>query len=118
MDYTVCKSPRRWIKDIPFVIVADSAFATHTIAHACKKFNGALVSRMRLDARIFNFPNQNKKRKERALLVAKRCPLFTDYLTDSTIAWEKIGVNWYGGKEKNSMVCIWNSSSSDSMGIN
>ena len=93
------KAIRRWIKDVPFVIVADSAFACHVIAHTCVNANGALISRMRMDARIFNFPDQNKKRKGRPLLVGKRCPLFTDYLMDTTITWEKIAVHWYGGKE-------------------
>lgn len=94
----------RWIKDVPFVIVADSAFACHSIAHACAKANGALISKMRMDARIFNFPDQNKKRKGRPLLVGKRCPLFTDYLIDPMVSWEKIIVNWYGGKEKELLI--------------
>lgn len=95
---------KTWVKDIPFVIVADNAFACHAIAHACANSKGALISRMRMDARIFNFPDQNKKRKGRPLLVGKRCPLFTDYLMDQTINWEKIVVNWYGGKEKELLI--------------
>lgn len=96
---------RRWLKeDTRFVIVADHAFACHAIAHACAKVNGALVSRMRMDARIFDFPTQNKKRKGRPLLVGKRCPLFSNYLTDSATTWEKVTVNWYGGNEKELMI--------------
>lgn len=98
------KAIQRWVKGIPFVIVGDSAFACHAIAHACVNANGNLVSRMRMDARIFNFPNQNKRRKGRPLLVGKRCPLFSDYLNDTTIAWETIVVNWYGGKEKELLI--------------
>lgn len=93
-----------WVKGVPFVIVADSAFACHAIAHACVNVGGALVSRMRMDARIFNFPDQNIKRRGRPLLVGKRCPLFSHYLEDTTIAWEKIVVNWYGGKEKELLI--------------
>lgn len=94
----------RWTKDVPFVIVADSAFACHAIAHTCAKTNGALISRMRMDARIFNFPDQNKKKRGRPLLVGKRCPLFTDYLSDPMVTWEKILVQWYGGKEKEVLI--------------
>lgn len=93
-----------WVKGLPFVIVADSAFACHAIAHACVNVGGTLVSRMRMDARIFNFPDLNKKRKGRPLLVGKRCPLFTHYLEDATITWQKIVVNWYGGKEKELLI--------------
>lgn len=99
------KTIRKWLKNnIRFVIVADIAFASHKIAHACASVNGALVSRMRMDARIFNFPDQNKKRKGRPLLVGKRCPLFTDYLDDPATVWEKIIVDWYGGRKKELLI--------------
>jgi hypothetical protein len=93
-----------WLKNTPFIIVADSAFACHAIAHACVKAQGALVSRMRMDARIFHFPDPNKKRKGRPLLVGKRCPLFSDYLKSNDVIWESLVVNWYGGKEKQLLV--------------
>lgn len=96
---------RKWLKkDIRFVIVADVAFACHKIAHTCADLNGALISRMRMDARIFNFPDQNKKRKGRPLLVGKRCPLFTDYLKDTSIPWKETLVKWYGGKTKRLLI--------------
>lgn len=94
---------RKWLKSsIRFVIVADKAFACHKIAHTCANMGGALVSRMRMDARIFNFPEQ--KKKGRSLLVGKRCPLFSDYLKDSNIPWEEKEVNWYGGKTKKLLI--------------
>ncbi|MGH9857828.1 MAG: IS701 family transposase [Acidobacteriota bacterium] len=96
---------RRWLKkEIKFVIVADVAFACHKIAHACAKANGSLISRLRMDARIFNFPDSNKKRRGRPLLVGKRCPLFTDYLKDPTVVWEEMEVNWYGGGRKKLLI--------------
>lgn len=96
---------RKWLKSsIRFVIVADVAFACHKVAHACAKMNGALISRMRMDARIFNFPDPNKKRKGRPLLVGKRCPLFSDYLNDPTIIWKEAEVNWYGGSKKRLLI--------------
>jgi hypothetical protein len=54
-DWTLqlIKIIRKWLKQsIKFVIVADVAFACHKIAHACANMGGALVSRMRMDARI------------------------------------------------------------------
>lgn len=96
---------RKWLKkEIPFVIVADVAFASHKIAHACAKFNGALVSRLRMDARIFNFPDHSKKRRGRPLLVGKRCPLFSDYLKDPSLVWQEVEVDWYGGCRKKLLV--------------
>ncbi len=106
-DWTVqlIKTLRKWIKpSIRFVIVADVAFACHKIAHTCAEMGGALVSKMRMDARIFHFPEARKKRRGRPSLVGKRCPLFSEYLLDSTIVWKEVNVSWYGGKKKNLLI--------------
>lgn len=96
---------RRWLgKGMKFVIVADVAFACYKIGHICVKTNGALISRLRLDARVFNFPPLEKKRKGRPLLVGKRYPLFTDYLKDSTLVWQEVEVEWYGGGRKKLLI--------------
>jgi len=96
---------RRWLgKGIRFVIVADVAFACYKIGHICVKMNGALISRLRLDARIFNFPPAEKRRRGRPLLVGKRFPLFTDYLKDPTLIWQEVEVEWYGGKRKKLLI--------------
>lgn len=95
------KTIGKWLgKELMFVVVADVAFACHKIAHACAKNHGALISRLRMDARIFYFPNSNKKRRGRPFLVGKRCPLFTDYLNDPLLVWREVEVNSYGGKRK------------------
>lgn len=97
---------KKWVKkDMPFVLVADVAFASHKIAHACAKTGGALISRLRMDARVFHFPDPHKKRRGRPCLVGKRCPLFTDYLNDPDLVWQEIEVDWYGGGRKKLLVC-------------
>jgi hypothetical protein len=80
------------------------AFACHKIAHACAENNGALISKLRMDARIFDFPNSNKKGRGRPPRTGKRCPLFTDYLKDPTLIWQEIEVNWYGGGRKKLLI--------------
>jgi hypothetical protein len=92
---------KRWLKNgSRFVIVGDVAFACHKIAHACVKMEGALISRLRLDARVFNFPSGEKKRRGRPLLVGPRFPLFSDYLKDPSLVWQETEVGWYGGGRK------------------
>jgi hypothetical protein len=105
-DWTVqlVKTIGRWIGNRNFVIVADVAFATYKIGHACVNAGGNLISRLRLDARVFNFPDKKKKRKGRPLLVGKRCPLFTEYLESSTIVWQEIETSWYGGGRKKLLI--------------
>ena len=96
---------RRWLGNgLRFVIVADVAFACHKIAHACAKVNGALVSRLRFDARVFNFPLEGKKVKGRPRLVGPRFPLFSDYLKDLSVIWQKIEIDWYGGTRKKLLI--------------
>ena len=96
---------KNWLKnEVSFVLVADVAFASHKIAHACAKAGGAFISRLRMDARIFDFPDHSKKRRGRPLLVGKRCPLFTDYLKDPNLLWQEITVDWYGGGRKKLLV--------------
>ena len=96
---------RRWLGDgKKFVIVADVAFACYKIGHACIKMNGALISRLRLDARVFNFPSGEKKRKGRPLLVGPRFPLFSDYLKDPSLVWQEIEADWYGGGRKKLLI--------------
>lgn len=87
-----------------FIIVADSAFACYKIGHACVKANGSLISRLRFDARVFNFPPEGKKRRGRPLLVGKRFPLFSDYLKDPTLIWQEAEVRWYGGEKKKLLI--------------
>lgn len=94
---------RKWT-NTRFVIVGDIAFASHKIAHACAKMNAVLISRLRMDARIFDFPDKNKKRRGRPLLVGKRSPLFSDYLKDPTVVWKKTAAPWYSGETKNLLI--------------
>lgn len=95
------------IKDI--TIVADSAFATYILANNCIDNNLSLVSRMRLDARTFEFPEINKKGRPR--LVGKRIPTFDKLAKDCSQAWQRVNVRWYGGTTKEvetlTGTCLW-----------
>ncbi|MCF7852615.1 MAG: transposase [Simkaniaceae bacterium] len=54
---------RRWIKHPKKItIIADSAFATYALANTCIDLGITLVSRMRLDARTFEFPEEKPKK--------------------------------------------------------
>jgi hypothetical protein len=100
----------KWIGKIKNItIVADSAFATYVLANTCIDSGVALISRMRLDARTFDFPECNKKGRPR--LVGKRHPTFKKLATDLSQAWQEIDVKWYGGINKKvsilTQTCLW-----------
>lgn len=102
---------RRWLgPTIKITVVADSAFATYLLANTCIDLNIILISRMRLDARTFDFPPPPKG-KRRKKLVGHRLSTFKDMLKDPSLVWDKITVCWYGGKLKEIQVltgtCLW-----------
>jgi hypothetical protein len=52
----MCYQLRRWLPQMPIRLVVDGAFATAGLAWTALKLNISLISRLRLDARIFDFP--------------------------------------------------------------
>ena len=40
-----------------FIVVGDGAYASVALAHACQARRATLVSRLRLDARLYGFPD-------------------------------------------------------------
>jgi len=101
---------RRWVKHPKKItLLADSAFATYILANTCIDLGITLISRMRLDARTFEFPENPKKGRKK--LVGKRLPTFQMMLKDPSLIWETIEVLWYGGKKKKIEIltgtCLW-----------
>ncbi len=102
---------RRWLgSTTKITIVADSAFATYALANTCIDLGITLVSRMRLDARTFEFPPPPKGRGRRKL-VGNRLPTFQNMLKDTSLVWDKVVPLWYGGKNKEIQIltgtCLW-----------
>jgi hypothetical protein len=100
----------KWIGKVKNItVVADNAFATYILANTCIDANVSLISRMRLDARTFEFPTMNKK--GRLLLVGKRLPTFENQAKDHLQVWLKTNVRWYGDVYKEVEIltgtCLW-----------
>lgn len=100
----------RWIGKVKNItIVADSAFATYILANTCIDMGVSLISRMRMDARTFEFPEINKKGRPR--LVGKRLPTFEKLAKDPSQVWQEVNVKWYGATNKTVSIltgtCLW-----------
>jgi len=107
----VVKLLRRWLgPTMKITVVADSAFATYLLANTCIDLGITLVSRMRLDARTFEFPPPQKGRGRRRL-VGQRLPTFQQMLKNTSLPWKTMIVKWYGGKGKEIQIltgtCLW-----------
>lgn len=100
---------RRWFPKRKIILTADNEFATAEIAIRCSNQGIAFVSRLKLKARLFDFPFQNTMGRPRNK--GLRLPKMEVILNDPNIAWETKEVNWYGGVRKQiqytTQTCLW-----------
>lgn len=100
----------RWLKKTAWILVSDGAYACMALAQTCIKQNVTLISRLRLDAQLFKFPEYLPKKLGRRPIKGERITLKT-LLADSTQSWQSLVVNWYGGETKVleclSFTCLW-----------
>ena len=106
----MCYQLRRWLPDMPIRLVVDGAFATAQLAWTALKLNIGLISRLRLDARIFDFPEVKSgpgrpAKRGRRLLGPKAL------LESKTTPWQEAEVRWYRGRKKKvqyvTTTCLW-----------
>ena len=106
----MCFQLRRWLPKMAIILVADGGFANAQLAWTALKLEISLISRLRLDARIFDFPEIRQgagrpAKKGQRLLSPKRL------LNFSGTPWTEAEVSWYeGGRKKVRYVtttCLW-----------
>jgi hypothetical protein len=91
---------RSWLSYLPIVLVGDGAYAAVKLALCC---NGlpmpvCLVSRLRLDAALYDFPppDQPGKRGPKPKKGKKQVAL-TERVNDKATEWRSITIDWYDG---------------------
>jgi hypothetical protein len=102
----------KWIGHLKEItIVADGAFATYLLANTCIDNNVNLISRMRLDARTFDYPKKSTRGRGRPCLVGSRLPTFDKIAKDPSQMWSEVNVKWYGNTRRTLSVlsgtCLW-----------
>lgn len=86
----------RWLPDRYIVIVADSAFAALEFLAAVRKYV-CVVTRLRLDASLFDFPPQKRKGRGRRPIKGKRLPKLSSLLKSRRVSWQRLRISqWYG----------------------
>ncbi len=94
---------RRWQPGREIVLVGDGSYAAMTLVQYCqrRKQPVKLVSRLRLDARLFDFPGpQPKGKRGPKPKKGARQPKLASRLTDPKTCWQPLKIPWYGGEEK------------------
>ena len=99
----------RWLKR-RWILVGDGAYACMDLAATCIKQNVVLISRLRLDAQLFDFPVPEKKKLGRKPIKGNRIKL-KELLTDAGKNWQTGIVDWYGGEKRQieylTFTCLW-----------
>jgi hypothetical protein len=86
----------RWLPGRYIVIVADSAFAALEFLAAIRKFV-CIVTRLRLDASLYDFPPQKRKGRGRPPIKGKRLPKLSSLLKSRRVSWQRLRISrWYG----------------------
>ena len=90
---------RRWLPDRVLVVVADSTYAAIELlaACACLPQPVTMITRLRLDAALYDPPPPREKGKRGApRLKGARQPTLAQRLADPKTSWSSVNVAWYG----------------------
>lgn len=105
---------RRWQPDREIVLVGDGSYAAVALGHCCRRLKKPvkLVSRLRLDARLYDFPGPRPKGKRGPKpKKGARQPSLANRLADPKTPWQELEIVWYGGQKKTiemvTGVCLW-----------
>ena len=115
IDWTIqmIKQVSRWMADRSIILIGDGSFACIRLAHTCIQLGKVtLISRLRLDARLFDFPGPEVSGKRGPKpQKGERLTKLKDLVDDPDQDWQEALVKWYGGVTKYirflTGVCLW-----------
>lgn len=91
----------RWFPAIPFILVGDGGFACAKLAWICFKKNVALVSRLKMNARIYGIPEKPLpgKRGRKPSKGVRLIP-FKEMIVMEDLPWQDVEILGYEGRKK------------------
>lgn len=102
----------RWVPNTAFILVGDGGFATGELAWACLRYNVALVSRLKMNACLYDFPPEaTPGKKGRRAKRGNRLMNFKQALNVPDLDWQTTEITGYGGVKKVvhylTATCLW-----------
>lgn len=105
---------RRWQPEREIILVGDGSYAAVALGQHCRRLNKPvpLLSRLRLDARLYDFPGPQPKSKRgpKPKKGARQASL-AQRVADPKTTWQELELDWYGGQKRTvemaSDVCLW-----------
>jgi hypothetical protein len=113
---------RRWLPDRALALVVDGGLASVELGHRCLQYGVSLVATLRLDARLFDWPEEqaSDKRGPRPKK-GRRQPSLKKRLTEPTTAWQRLALPWYAGTRRlldiTSGLSLWHTPGQDPLPI-
>lgn len=104
---------RRWIgKMRQIILVGDGGFAAGQLALDCIKYRVTLISRLKMNARLFDFPPEGQVRKRgRKPLKGGQLVNFKQMLTLDNLPWKEAEITGYSGVKRVvryiTNTCMW-----------
>jgi DDE superfamily endonuclease len=96
---TLVRLVRRWYPKRDLLLVGDSAFAAARLGHTCREHGVRLVSRLLLNAQLYDpVPPQPKGKPGVKPKKGPRQPKLSDRLTDEATVWQTEELPWYAGQ--------------------
>jgi hypothetical protein len=92
----------RWIGSVvPIIMVGDGGFACGVLAWQCHKLGVTLISRLKMNARLYEFaPLEEGVKKGRKRTKGDRLFTFKEMIGMNNLGWKEAVVTCYGGKSK------------------
>jgi hypothetical protein len=116
VDWTcqMIKAVSRWAANRTIVLVGDGAYAAVVLAHCCAGLPTPviLVSRLRLDAALYDFPGpQPPGKRGPKPQKGERQPSLCQRISDPSTKWTPLEITWYDGVKRTleifSGICLW-----------
>jgi hypothetical protein len=86
----------RWLPDRSIVLVADSAFAAIEFLATVRR-HVCVVTRLRMDANLFDFPPPRRKGRGRPPIKGKPHKKLSALLNNRSVSWQRCRISlWYG----------------------
>lgn len=104
---------RRWVgKTRKIVLVGDGGFAAGLLALDCIRYGITLISRLKMNARLFDFPPEEQPgKKGRRRLKGTQLVNFKQMLTLKDLPWKEVEITGYSGVKKTvrylTTTCMW-----------
>lgn len=91
---------RRWQPKVRMVLVVDGALAAVRLAWQCVGLNVICVSRLRLDAQLYDWPDPARRKPGPKPTKGRRQIKLAQRLTHPDTPWQRLAIPWYGGAQR------------------